>query len=65
MYGVASVACFAMMDACVKWLDQFPVGEVLFSRFFKIDKAIFFSVKFLFGILTIFEFPLSSPNKKE
>ena len=34
MYGIASVACFAMMDACVKWLDQFPVGEVLFSRFF-------------------------------
>ena len=34
LYGVASVACFAMMDACVKWLDQFPVGEVLFSRFF-------------------------------
>ena len=30
LYGVASVACFAMMDACVKWLDQFPVGEVLF-----------------------------------
>tara|TARA_Y100000992_G_scaffold249701_1_gene181522 strand:+ start:892 stop:1710 length:819 start_codon:yes stop_codon:yes gene_type:complete len=23
-----------MMDACVKWLDQFPVGEVLFARFF-------------------------------
>ena len=34
LYGIASVACFAMMDACVKWLDQFPVGEVLFSRFF-------------------------------
>ncbi|MAJ85379.1 MAG: multidrug DMT transporter permease [Candidatus Pelagibacter sp.] len=34
LYGVASVACFSMMDACVKWLDQFPVGEVLFSRFF-------------------------------
>ena len=34
LYGVASVACFAMMDACVKWLDQFPVGEVLFARFF-------------------------------
>ena len=34
LYGVASVACFAMMDACVKWLDMLPVGEVLFSRFF-------------------------------
>ena len=34
LYGIASVACFAMMDACVKWLDQFPVGEVLFARFF-------------------------------
>ena len=34
LYGVASVACFAMMDASVKWLDQFPVGEVLFARFF-------------------------------
>ena len=34
LYGVASVACFAMMDACVKWLDQYPVGEVLFCRFF-------------------------------
>ena len=33
LYGVASVACFAMMDACVKWLDMLPVGEVLFSRF--------------------------------
>ena len=31
---MASVACFAMMDACVKWLDMLPVGEVLFSRFF-------------------------------
>ena len=34
LYGVASVACFAMMDASVKWLDQFPVGDVLFARFF-------------------------------
>ena len=34
LYGIASVACFAMMDACVKWLDMFPVGQVLFSRFF-------------------------------
>ena len=33
-YGIASVACFAMMDASVKWLDMFPVGQVLFSRFF-------------------------------
>ncbi len=34
LYGIASIACFAMMDACVKWLDMFPVGQVLFSRFF-------------------------------
>ena len=34
LYGIASVACFAMMDASVKWLDLFPVGQVLFSRFF-------------------------------
>ena len=34
LYGIASVACFAMMDASVKWLDMFPVGQVLFSRFF-------------------------------
>ena len=34
LYGIASVACFAMMDASVKWLDMFPVGQVLFSWFF-------------------------------
>ena len=34
LYGIASVACFAMMDASVNWLDMFPVGQVLFSRFF-------------------------------
>ena len=34
LYGIASVACFAMMDASVKWLDMFPVGQVLFCRFF-------------------------------
>ena len=34
LYGIASVACSAMMDASVKWLDMFPVGQVLFSRFF-------------------------------
>ena len=34
LYGIASVACFAMMDASVKWVDMFPVGQVLFSRFF-------------------------------
>ena len=34
LYGIASVACFAMMDASVKWLDMLPVGQVLFARFF-------------------------------
>ena len=34
LYGIASVACFAMMDASVKWLDMIPVGQVLFARFF-------------------------------
>ena len=33
-YGISSVACFAMMDASVKWLDMLPVGQVLFARFF-------------------------------
>ena len=31
---VASVICFSIMDICVKWLDYYPVGQVLFFRFF-------------------------------
>jgi drug/metabolite transporter (DMT)-like permease len=31
---VASVVCFSIMDICVKWLDYYPVGQVLFLRFF-------------------------------
>ena len=30
---VASVVCFSIMDICVKWLDYYPVGQVLFLRF--------------------------------
>ena len=30
---VASVICFSIMDICVKWLDYYPVGQVLFLRF--------------------------------
>ena len=31
---VGSVICFSVMDICVKWLDYYPVGQVLFLRFF-------------------------------
>ena len=31
---VGSVICFSIMDICVKWLDYYPVGQVLFLRFF-------------------------------
>ena len=30
---VGSVICFSIMDICVKWLDYYPVGQVLFLRF--------------------------------
>ena len=30
---VASVICFSIMDICVKWLDYYPIGQVLFLRF--------------------------------
>ncbi len=33
LYMVASVICFSIMDICVKWLDYYPVGQVLFLRF--------------------------------
>jgi drug/metabolite transporter (DMT)-like permease len=31
---IASVVCFSIMDICIKWLDYYPVGQVLFFRFF-------------------------------
>ena len=31
---VGSVTCFSIMDICVKWLDYYPIGQVLFLRFF-------------------------------
>jgi len=31
---IASVICFSIMDICVKWLDYYPIGQVLFLRFF-------------------------------
>ncbi len=34
LYMVGSVVCFSVMDICVKWLDYYPVGQVLFLRFF-------------------------------
>ena len=34
LYMVGSVICFSIMDICVKWLDYYPVGQVLFLRFF-------------------------------
>ncbi len=33
LYMVGSVICFSIMDICVKWLDYYPVGQVLFLRF--------------------------------
>ena len=34
LYMVASVACFSIMDISIKWLNNYPFGEVLFFRFF-------------------------------
>ena len=33
LYMIGSVICFSIMDICVKWLDYYPVGQVLFLRF--------------------------------
>ena len=33
LYMVGSVICFSIMDICVKWLDYYPIGQVLFLRF--------------------------------
>jgi drug/metabolite transporter (DMT)-like permease len=41
---VASVICFSIMDICVKWLDYYPVGQVLFLRFFIGFIPIFFII---------------------
>ena len=44
LYMVASVVCFSIMDICVKWLDYYPVGQVLFFRFFIGFIPIFFII---------------------
>ncbi len=41
---IASVICFSIMDICVKWLDNYPVGQVLFLRFFIGFIPIFFII---------------------
>ena len=41
---VGSVICFSIMDICVKWLDNYPVGQVLFLRFFIGFIPIFFII---------------------
>ena len=41
---VASVIGFSIMDICVKWLDYYPVGQVLFFRFFIGFIPIFFII---------------------
>ena len=44
LYMAASVVCFSIMDICVKWLDYYPVGQVLFLRFFIGFIPIFFII---------------------
>ena len=44
LYMVASVICFSIMDICVKWLDYYPLGQVLFLRFFIGFIPIFFII---------------------
>ena len=41
---IASVVCFSIMDICIKWLDYYPVGQVLFFRFFIGFIPIFFII---------------------
>ena len=41
---LGSVICFSIMDICVKWLDYYPVGQVLFLRFFIGFIPIFFII---------------------
>jgi|TARA_B100001093_G_scaffold332865_1_gene317831 drug/metabolite transporter (DMT)-like permease len=44
LYMIGSVVCFSIMDICVKWLDYYPVGQVLFFRFFIGFIPIFFII---------------------
>ena len=44
LYMVGSVTCFSIMDICVKWLDYYPIGQVLFLRFFIGFIPIFFII---------------------
>ena len=44
LYMIGSVICFSIMDICVKWLDYYPVGQVLFLRFFIGFIPIFFII---------------------
>ena len=44
LYMVGSVICFSVMDICVKWLDYYPIGQVLFLRFFIGFIPIFFII---------------------
>ncbi len=44
LYMIGSVICFSIMDICVKWLDYYPVGQVLFFRFFIGFIPIFFII---------------------
>ena len=44
LHMVGSVICFSIMDICVKWLDYYPVGQVLFFRFFIGFIPIFFII---------------------
>ena len=44
LYMVGSVICFSIMEICVKWLDYYPIGQVLFLRFFIGFIPIFFII---------------------
>ena len=44
LYMCGSVICFSIMDICVKWLDYYPVGQILFLRFFIGFLPIFFII---------------------
>ena len=41
---MGSVICFSIMDICVKWLNYYPIGQVLFLRFFIGFIPIFFII---------------------
>ena len=44
LYMVGSVIGFSIMDICVKWLNYYPIGQVLFFRFFIGFIPIFFII---------------------